>query len=178
MAELSTLARPYARAFFEIKQAAGDLASGSRAVDALAAVASEPQIARLTGHPAVRREELVELISAACGDALDDAGRNLLRLLVANGRVAVAPKLAEIYGDLRAEAESTITVDVTAAMDVAAATREALAGALAKRLGRTVDLNVSVDETLIGGAVLRAGDLVIDGSVAGRVARMTRTLTA
>ncbi|MBV62339.1 F0F1 ATP synthase subunit delta [Abyssibacter profundi] len=178
MAELSTLARPYARAFFELQHEAGTLAAGQSAVDAMAAVVSEEQVARLIGHPAVSKEELVALVQGASGDALSDDGLKLLKVLADNKRVALLPAIAEQYGLLKDEAERRIAVDMTAAKPVSDDAQAALVAALSKRLGRDVELSVTIDDALIGGAVLRAGDLVIDGSVAGRVDRITQALTA
>ena len=178
MAELSTIARPYAKALFEVYADAGKLADGERVVEALAAAGSHEQVADLIGHPKVADADLEGLIAAACGDALDAEGANLLKLLIANDRLVIAPALAEQYAVLKAEAESRIDVQVTAAKPVSDDAKAALADALSKRLGRTVDITVDTDESLIGGAIIRAGDMVIDGSVKGRVARIAQTLAA
>ncbi len=178
MAELSTLARPYARAFFELQHESGNLPAGEQALEAMAAVVKPPDVARLVGHPAVTSDELVGLIQAAGSDAVDAAALNLLKVLASNKRLVLLPAIAEQYGLLKDEAERRIEIEMTAAMPVSDDAQSALVAALSKRLGRDVDLSVSIDASLIGGAVLRAGDLVIDGSVAGRVERITQALTA
>ena len=178
MSELSTLARPYARAFFELQNEAGALPAGQQAVDAMAAVVQQSEVSRLIGHPAVTSDELVGLIQAAVGDALGASGLNLLKVLADNKRLALLPAIAEQYSLLKDEAERRIEIEMTSAMPVSDEAQSALVAALSKRLGRDVELSVSVDDSLIGGAVLRAGDLVIDGSVAGRVERITQALTA
>ncbi|MBR9814837.1 F0F1 ATP synthase subunit delta [bacterium] len=178
MAELSTIARPYAKALFDVYAEASKLADGERVTNALAAAVSHAQIGDLIGHPKVADAELEGLIAAACGDALDGEGKNLLKLLIANDRLAIAPALAAQYAVLKAEAESRIDVTVTAAKPMSDDAKAALSDALAKRLGRQVDMTVDTDESLIGGAVIRAGDMVIDGSVKGRVARIAQTLAA
>ena len=178
MAELSTIARPYAKALFEVYAEGGKLAEGETVANALSAAVGNEQIADLIGHPKVADADLQGLIEAACGDALDGEGKNLLKLLIANDRLAIAPALAEQYAVLKAQAESRIDVHVTAAKPMSDDAKAALTDALAKRLGRQVDMTVTTDEALIGGAVIRAGDMVIDGSVKGRVARIAQTLAA
>lgn len=178
MAELSTIARPYAKAIFELHAEDGSLADGEATINALAAVVQQPDMAALISHPKVSQEQLVDVISAALGGKLGAQGQNLLKLLVANKRLAAVPAIAEQYSLLKAQAEARIDVHVTAAKPVTDAARDALAEALGKRLGRTVDIDVSTDESLIGGAVVRAGDLVIDGSVKGRLSRVSQALSS
>lgn len=178
MAELATLARPYAKAFFEIHSAAGSLAAGESALDALAQVVTHDQVSPLLGNPKLSGEQVAELVIAAMKDQADDTAKALVRVLVDNDRLRAAPHIAEQYRAMKQQAESRISVEIVAARDVAGDTRQALETALKTRLQRDVDLTIRVDENLIGGAVIRAGDLVIDGSVRGELARIAQSVAA
>jgi len=116
------------------------------------------------------------MIETVIGDELDDEGRNLLRLLAENDRLAVIPDIQQIYEGLRAEAEGEIEATVTSAFELGDEQRDRIAEALGKRLNRKVRIVSTVDKELIGGAIIRAGDLVIDGSLRGRVEKMGRAV--
>lgn len=176
MAELSTLARPYAKAVFERAQAEGKLAEWSDTLANLAAVVAVPEAAQLIGSPKVSDEQLVEVVAAAAG-GLDEAGKNLLSLLVENRRLGTAAAIAEQYEAQRAAAENRVDVDVVSASELSQAQQDKLSAALAKRLGRDVRLSCSVDADLLGGAVLKAGDLVIDGSLKADLQRLASAVT-
>lgn len=180
MAELRTLARPYAEAVFELASAGGELGAWSGALDTLAAIARNEDVAVLIGNPGVDDRDLAEAIVAIAGKALEAPGgeraENLVRLLAENGRLRLLPEIAAQYGHLRAAAENRVDVEVRAAGELGDAQREALAAALEKRLARQVSLTCAIDEDLIGGAVIRAGDLVIDGSVRAQLARLNQNL--
>ncbi|MDX1496654.1 MAG: F0F1 ATP synthase subunit delta [Salinisphaeraceae bacterium] len=176
MAELSTLARPYAKAVFERAQAEGKLAEWSEMLASLATVVTVPEAKQLIGSPKVSDAKLVEVIGAAAG-GLDEAGKNLLSLLVENRRLNTAPAIAEQYEALRAAAENRVDVDVVSASELSQAQQDKLSAALAKRLGRDVRLSCSVDAELLGGAVLKAGDLVIDGSLKADLQRLASAVT-
>lgn len=178
MAETTTVARPYAQAVFEIARAQKDaLASWADMLELLAAVASDGAVRPLLGSPRLTAERKAELIIDICGDRLNDGGRNLVRLLSANGRLPLLPEISAQYRQLRAELERTVEATLITAQPVDDAAREQIAAALGKRLQRKVSLSTEVDEDLIGGAVVRAGDLVIDGSVKGRLERLTGALS-
>lgn len=180
MAELRTLARPYAEAIFELARASDELASWSEALDTLAAIAANDDVARLVGNPGVRDADLADAIVAIAGEALSGPGagkaENLVRLLAENDRLGLLPEIAAQYAHLRAEAENRVDVEVRTAQELGDSQREALAQALEKRLARQVSLSYVLDEDLIGGAVVRAGDLVIDGSVRAQLARLVQNL--
>ena len=129
----------------------------------------------LIGHPALTRAQLGEALAEALKDA-DAAVRNLVRLLAENGRLRLVPAIRDEYESLRADAESRIDVQVVTASEADEALRASLAEAIAKRLEREVKVSWSVDEALIGGAVIRAGDTVIDGSVAGELDRLRQAV--
>jgi F-type H+-transporting ATPase subunit delta len=177
MADISTLARPYAKAVFELAREGGRFAEWSAQLAALAAAVADPQLGRLIGHPAVDRAALAELFGQALERTLSAEGRALLKLLAENGRLKVAGAIAAQYEALRAEAESRVNVEVTSAAPVEPAQRDALAAAIKKRLKRDVEIEWKTDESLVAGAVIRAGDLVIDGSVRGELERLATALT-
>ncbi len=179
MADAATIARPYARAAFEHAHAAGQLPAWGEMLARAAATVGDERVAALIGNPHVQRAELVALIAevaGAGGDAGDEKPRNFIQLLADNGRLAALPQVAAQYAALRAEVENTVDVTVTSAMPLTPEQSDKLVQALSRRLRRTVRLSATVDPSLIGGAVVRAGDFVIDGSLRGRVERLANTM--
>lgn len=177
MAELATIARPYARAAFGYAQAEGKLAQWSEALNVAAAVVTDPAAAKLLDHPRVTSTQLVELVTDVAGARFDDSTRNFVATLAQNRRLALLPEIAAMYETLRAEAESRADVEVISAAPLDTAQQDRLAAALKKRLQREVRLHCSVDPSLIGGAIVRSGDMVIDGSVKVRLARLAAEIT-
>jgi len=176
MAELTTLARPYARAIFDLTDDDDSRSKWSDQLALLAEVVSHDEMRTLLGNPRIEADDLVELVCKAAGKGAGDEGRNLVRLLVANRRLAVLPRIAEIYEQLRAEAEHVIDVEVISAAPLDKAQQDKIASALGKRLGREVRLHCREDEEVLGGVIIRAGDLVIDGSVRGQLERLSGAL--
>jgi F-type H+-transporting ATPase subunit delta len=172
MAERITIARPYAKAAFETAQAKKQLAAWSRALTAAAAGAADPAVQTLLGSPKLPKEALAQVFIELAGRELGDGGANFLRLLAENRRLGLLPEIAQTFEALRAEAERTVEASVVSATPLDDTTREALARALKKRLDREVTLKCETDPRLIGGAVIRAGDLVIDGSVRSKLDRL------
>jgi len=178
MAEKATTARPYARAAFGFAQQHGRLAQFSALLAAASAVVADERVARLIGNPHVPTAELVQLVAEAAGEAADEHGRNFLRTVAHNGRLALLPEIAAQFETLRAEVENVVDVELVAAMQVEPAQQDRLLQALRRRFGREVRLHTRIDASLIGGAVVRAGDLVIDGSLKGRLERLSSAMTA
>lgn len=176
MAGTSSLARPYAQAVFELAQESKDFKSWSDALAFLAALLSDESIQDLIHNPRVEEEQLQALLDDLCGDRVPEGGRNLLRLMMANDRLALVPDVAAQYEVLRAEAEGTVDAEVRSAKPLSDEQQTQLAKALEKRLGRKVNLTVHEDDTLLGGAVIRAGDMVIDGSAKGRLEKLASAL--
>jgi len=176
MADRATIARPYARAAFAHAGEAGDFAAWSKLLGAAAAAVADPRVARLLSHPLVTDDQLVELLAEVAGKAAGEGGRNFLRALAENRRLGLLPEIAAQFEILRAEVENVVDVEVIAAREIAAPQQQRLTEALKRRLGREVRLHTRIDDTLIGGAVVRAGDLVIDGSLKGRLARLGSAL--
>jgi F-type H+-transporting ATPase subunit delta len=177
MAERATIARPYARAAFEYAQAQKALPRWSTLLAKAATIVADPQVAKLLGNPRVPTADLLSLIGEVCGADLDEHGRSFLTTLAENRRLATLPQVAELYETLRAEVENVADVEVTSAIALDDAQRARLGKALEKRLRRSVRLHCSVDPSLIGGAVVRSGDMVIDGSVKARLDRLATDMT-
>ena len=177
MAEKLTVARPYARAVFEIARDEDALAGWSEFLERGSAAASDKRVQALIGNPSVSREALAELFVEFCGDAAGPHGVNFLKVLAQNGRMAWLPEIAVEYEALRAEAENVVDVQVTSAIELDESQRESLADSLKKRLGRNVRMHCDTDAKLLGGAIIRAGDLVIDGSLFGRLQRLAGAVT-
>jgi len=180
MAENSTLARPYAKAVFELakEQAAFDRWSKVLATLSYLSVDASVQefLTSPRALPAQRAEVLAEL-AAKSGEKLDQQGRNFVGLLAEYRRLQLLPEIAVDYEFLRAEAENTLEVELRAALPVPALEQKQIGEALQKKLGRKITLKYVEDKTLIGGAVIRAGDLVIDGSVREKLGRLAAALT-
>ena len=177
MSDLVTAARPYAKAILELADSDKAMNKWSKQLQFMAAVAMDPELQQLIGNPKLTRQEVAEIFITACGDDIDDQGRNLVRLLAENGRIAVLPELSMLYDKLRADAQGTVEAEVYSAYRLGKEQREKLEAALAKRLGRDVKITSHVDKSLLGGAVIRAGDLVIDGSLKGRIEKLNAALT-
>jgi F-type H+-transporting ATPase subunit delta len=178
MADKSTVARPYAKAAFEEARERKRLGPWSEALRTGAAVIGDPRVQALLGNPRVTPAELANLVIEIAGTQLDEAGGNFIRTLADNHRLAFLPEISTLFDELKSEAEGVIDVTVTSAAPLDDAQRRNLAAALERRLRRTVRLHCATDPALIGGAVLRAGDLVIDGSLRARLQRIAYDLTA
>jgi F-type H+-transporting ATPase subunit delta len=177
MAEKATIARPYAKAAFEHARQAGALKRWSDALAAASAVVSDPQVNRLLSDPRVYPKQLVDLIADVVGDRLDTHGRQFFETLATNRRLGVLPDITAMFESMRAEIENVADVEVISAVELSEAQRDRLALALGKRLKSEVRLHCVVDPTLIGGAIVRSGDMVIDGSLKARLDRLSQVIT-
>lgn len=176
MARISTVARPYAKAVFELALQSRELAGWQDQLEALALIAADPAMRAALASPKVTPEQLAGAMIDVAGAALKPQGANLVRLLAGRKRLAALPDILAQFVLLRREAEKKAEVEVRSAAKLGDAQRAAIKAALEKRLGRAVELVETLDPKLIGGAVVRAGDLVIDASVAGRLARLGTAL--
>lgn len=177
MAEKQTAARPYAEAVFTLARERHALTTWSDQLALAAAVVRDERIQRLAADPRVERARLLGLLLGICGENISAEGANFLRLLVENRRLALLPEIAAIYEGLKAEAEARVEATVTSAFELDKAQLELLTQALKRRFGREVRLTAATDPGLVGGVVIRAGDLVIDGSVLGRLADLAAHLS-
>tara|TARA_B100000676_G_scaffold224625_1_gene222047 strand:+ start:4341 stop:4886 length:546 start_codon:yes stop_codon:yes gene_type:complete len=176
MEDMSTIARPYAQAALSQADSEGKLAEWSDMLSFLADAVRDPTMAGVIANPRVDAEKLTELMLGVADGRLSDTGANFVRLLVAKDRTAALPEISAQFETRRAELEGRRHVDIVSAFELDAAQQDKLAAAVARRLGREVDIAVTVDEALIGGVIIRAGDLVIDASVRGRLAQLGTAL--
>ena len=183
MADNNTVARPYAQAIFEIANETGELAGWSETLAIAGQLLGDRELVEYLGNPgfsdARRLEFLADLFDKAGSRLLagtDTKGTNFLKLLIENDRVAVLPEISEHFETLRAEVENTVDAVVMSAVPLSETQLDEIAASLRKRLGRDVKITTEIDETLIGGAVVRAGDVVIDGSLRARLDGLANAL--
>ena len=176
MAELSTLARPYAKAAFEYAAANGDLQGWSDSLGVIAAVAQQSEVNKMLSSPSYTAEQQASQLMEICGDALSAQGRNFIEVLAENRRLKLLPFIQQQFEVLKANREKSVDVDVVSAGEITPEQQDKLARALSAKLERDVSLQVSVDKSLLGGAVIRAGDTVIDGSIRGRLSKLAEAL--
>ena len=176
MAEITTVARPYSQAVFEFAQSKNKFAEWSQMLDFMSAVVTEPQMQSLVNNASIKKDQLTKLMSDICSGKLDEHGLNFIKVLMENRRLVLLPEIALQYETLRAEAEGTIEAEIVSAFAVSEAQQSEIADALQKRLGRKVTLKATINENLIGGAIVKAGDLVIDGSALGRLDKLSSAM--
>lgn len=177
MAELSTLARPYAKAAFVHAQQASDLSGWSAALATAAAVSQNEKIGELLDDPQLTSDARAEKFLAVCGD-FNASQQNFIKLLAENHRMALLPEIFHLFEVLKADAESTLEVEVLSARALSEEQAQRLTQALSKKFSREVHLHSAVDESLLGGAIIRAGDTVIDGTVRGRLAKLAEAMNS
>ena len=178
MAELSTVARPYAKAAFEYARDHQTLDSWSDWLSKLAMVVTSREALKLLSSPKLDNERKVALVTELAEVDLDEAASRFLATLGEKGRMAALAAIREQFETLRADHEKRVDVTVVSAYKLTKAQQDKLAGALKKRLNREISITTQVDPELLGGVILRAGDTVIDGSVRGRLNRLSEALTA
>ena len=176
MAEKSTIARPYAVAAFGLAEENNELAKWSDMLGFAAVAVTDKAMQDFVNNPKIEQDMLTRLMLEVCGDQLNELGQNFIKVLIVNKRLNVLPEIAVLYNELRAEAEKTVEAEVISAFPLTDAQQSNLIEGLKKRLGREVSLVSKVDENLLGGAIVRAGDLVIDGSVSGQLSKLETTL--
>ena len=174
MSQALTLARPYARAAFALAQEGGRLPQWSQMIGFAAAASAVPRAHDALRHPLAKAEALVELLLPP-GDS-DPTFRRFLVELAGNRRLTLLPEIAGLFEQLRAEAERRVKATVTSAQPLDEATLSKLRESLRKRFGREVDVTPAVDASLMGGAVIDTGDMVIDGSLRTKLARLGAAL--
>ncbi len=178
MAELSTLARPYARAAFEYARDNDQIAQWAEQLEVVSAVAADSTLVAVFNDPSLTYEQQAKTLCDVCGDALGDPVRNFIAVLASNKRLALLPEVYLLFTEHKANLEQTVEVEVVSAFDMPDATRDSLAAALGRKLQRQVNVCTSTDSDLLGGVLIRAGDLVIDGSVRGRLDKLAATLNS
>ena len=185
MADNNTVARPYAQAVFDVARETGALDELSRSLGVAKDLLADGQVAAFLANPALTDAERLDFLTGLFAKAADSEsvfagssrhGTNFLRLLLENGRVGVLPEIADQFDELKAAIENTVDVTVTSATELSSEQTAAISAALKTRLGREVRIETAIDKDLIGGAVIRAGDIVIDGSVSARLQGLTNAL--
>jgi F-type H+-transporting ATPase subunit delta len=174
MSQTLTLARPYARAVFQMAREQQRLPQWSALLGFSARAVAEPAVQELLGNPLVSPAALVEVVVPQ-GD-VDDAYRRFLAVLADNRRLDVLPEIAGLFDALRAEDEKVVKATITSASPLAEGELATLKASLARRFGRQVEVSTAVDPALIGGAVIDAGDVVIDGSLRTKLERLGAAL--
>ncbi|MBP7369914.1 MAG: F0F1 ATP synthase subunit delta [Arenimonas sp.] len=173
MSHATTLARPYARALFMLANESKQVKSVSEALSFSASAAVVPELASLLGNPRVANEQLLDLLSHP---ELGASLKQFLSVLAENNRLALLPEIAVLFEQLVAESEHVIKANITSATPLSEAELAKLSVALKNRFGREVEIQTAVDASLIGGAIIDTGDLVIDGSVRNKLARLQADL--
>ena len=176
MSELNTIARPYAQAAFDLARDASSLAQWSDMLGFAGAVSSDTAMLEAIDSPSLTIDQQSDLFIQVCGDNIDDQGRNFVKLLAENRRLTLFPEIAALFETMRADAEGTLEATVVSAKPMSDAQQQELAAALKTRFNREIVLQVETDEGIIGGAIIRAGDTVIDGSVRGKLEKFAHAL--
>jgi F-type H+-transporting ATPase subunit delta len=178
VAERATIARPYAKAAFEAASEVRAFAPWSSGLNIAAEIVVDPRVTALVKNPELPAPDVADFIIGVAGDKLDARMQNFVRVLAENHRLLLLPEILAHYEIMRADVENTVDVEVISAVKLDADHAEKLAAALNTRLKRRVNMRNTVDASILGGAVIHAGDLVIDGSLKGRLARLRTELTS
>ena len=178
MAELTTVARPYAKAAFAHASEQGQLAAWSEQLDLAAALVRDAEFAAYLSRPSMTTTQQTAALLTASGTDLLPGVSNFLAYVSQNKRLLALPEIAELFDELRAQAEKTAEVTVASAFELTTEQQQALSAQLSQKLGCQISLTASVDASLIGGVVVRTGDLVIDASVRGKLAKLSATLNS
>ncbi len=178
MVETVTAARPYAKAVFELARKSGNYAGWSEKLTLLKSVVADSTVSAALDDPANTAADRAALVEKIAGDRIEADGVNVVRLLAENNRLPLMGEVSSIYEDLRANEEGTLEATVISAMALDDTYRAKLTEALERRFQKKVKILEEVDESLIGGAIIRAGDTVIDGSINGRLSQLGSSLSA
>jgi F-type H+-transporting ATPase subunit delta len=176
MSSLTTLARPYAKAAFELAQGQDNLATWDGLLNLAACVTADETVSGLLQSPEVDRAIVVDLIKSAAGGDVDQQFGNYLSVLAGNDRLTLLPEISGMYGQLRQEAEKRLQVQVVSAIALDDDQSDRMSAALASRFDREIELNNEIDADVLGGAIVYAGDQVIDGTLKGRLDKLRNSL--
>lgn len=177
MLEKTTIARPYAQAVFEYARENNEVEQWSAMLQLLGVIASDRDMQRLLSDPRVTDEQLAELVADLCGNRLTAAGGNFVKILISSQRLQYAEQIAELYEAMRFEEEGKARVEVLSAYPLEPQQEQKISAAMAGRLDKNIVISSVVDNKLIGGVVVRAGDSVIDASIRGRIDALRNELT-
>ncbi len=178
MADLITLARPYAKAAFQVAVSDDGLQYWSGSLSLLVSVARHEAVAKALSSPSLTEQQQVDILLNVCGDQVTGRIANFVKVLAENKRLDLLPQIHQLFEEMKSLQEKTLEVQVDTAYPLADGTQQKLADALSKRLQRSVKIQSQIDKSLIGGIVLRAGDLVIDGSVRGKLRKLAEAMNS
>ena len=176
MSELATIARPYAAAVFKRAKETHATAKWSQSLAFMSAVLKNDDISVVVDNPKVNKQRLLELMLDICQGHINDENENFLKLLIHNNRLNLLTAIAKLFEAYKAEDEGYIDVEVISAYALSKEVKHDLTTTLEKTLGKKIHMNVTVDKSLIGGVLVRAGDKVIDGSIRGRLQQLAKRL--
>ena len=176
MADNASLARPYAKALFELAQESSAYEAWGASLKKLAAISQDSDFAALINDPKISVDQLTTLLQDLLAGDLPEGGNNFLNLLVKNDRITALANIEQQFAELVAKAQASVNAQVVTALALTESQKSSLASALEQRLGLKVNLEETVDADLIGGAIIKAGDMVIDGSAKGRIEKLTSAL--
>ncbi len=178
MAELSTLARPYARAAFEYAREHNALDAWSEQLATAAAVVGEERVSATLDNPSLTTAQQAATLCEVCGDALGEEVKNFVSIVASNKRLALLPVINTQFAEFKASLEQSVDVEVVSAFDLSDSARDKLAQALGAKLEREIRVSTRTDSELLGGVLIRAGDMVIDGSVRGRLNKLAEAMNS
>ncbi len=176
MSELTTLARPYAKAAFEIALDQKNLSGWSEMLGFLSLVSKDAAIATLLDSPSITREKVATAVLSVAKEQLNDHGCNFVRQLAANGRLELLPEILALFEMHKADYEKTVEVELTSAIKLTEQQLTEFSNRLESKLGRKVNINCHIDLNVMGGLIIRAGDLVIDASIRGKLNELADSL--
>lgn len=174
--ELSSIARPYAEAVFSLASESDKLELWSEMLGLMSSVVTDEGMASIIGNPSIDSNKLTELLLDIGGGRINDQCQNMLKLLVRNKRIPVLPEIAAQFEALKNQSEGAIDVVITSAFEMKPAQEKVIADALRKKFEREVNISNKTDESLIGGIRIKAGDIVIDGSIKGQLGKLANEL--
>ncbi|WP_417225825.1 F0F1 ATP synthase subunit delta [Amphritea sp.] len=178
MAELNTVARPYTKAAFEYAVDKGNLDLWSTMLATASAVAQHETMKLVLGNPGLTSEQKAEAMNSVCEEQMDQSTKNFISLLAENQRLALLPEISAQFEQLKANQQHSVEVSVTTAFDLGEQQQQKLTQALSSKLGREVSLTSEVDKSIIGGVIVRTDDMVIDGSIRARLAKLAEAMNS
>ena len=174
MADNNTIARPYAQAIFDIAQESGEIDKWANSLEHGKAILADDQLLEFLSKPSLSSEQKFTFITSIFAEIPDEkmifsgnhnAGSNFIKLLIENSRIAVFPEIAQHFTALKSNIENSVNVTVTSASPLSDEQKSQIGKALKKRFDSEIFIQTEIDESLVGGAIIRAGDVVIDGSL-------------
>jgi F-type H+-transporting ATPase subunit delta len=176
MAEIATIARPYAEAVFKLAESSGQFTPWAELLARLAHAVAHPDVRACIGNPNVSAAQLTDVLVSVMGEGVPAEAKNFAHLVVANRRLEAIDEIRELYEEMVNEREGVVDAEIASAFPLDDGQLKELVGNLERRFKRKVEPRVTVDKSLIGGVTVKVGDEVIDGSVRGKLAAMSAAL--